>query len=227
MSTDHRFSLTSPCQRLKKPWKGLLLFLIPIRLIVIYLASVQTLDSTIHWINHSSADKYCRNQLDYPLDSIRRIALSSLWTTEAWWIALFNVCETPGPVVTSNECAFACSQPRSSSIFWSKPRVVIVKCVQDFKLTCYCFCSFSIVPESPRWLVLQGHVKAACKVLMKFSSNKRSTPTDPDLLRSQLESLHRSETNPHAQSRNVNHSPLDLLRTPRMRKRTLIFWFNW
>ena len=94
-------------------------------------------------------------------------------------------------------------------------------------ITCYCFCSFSIVPESPRWLVLQGHVKAACQVLMKFSSNKRSTPTDPDLLRSQLESLHRSETNPHAQSRNVNHSPLDLLRTPRMRKRTLIFWFNW
>lgn len=86
---------------------------------------------------------------------------------------------------------------------------------------------YLIVPESPRWLVLQGHVKAACKVLMKLSSNKRSTLTDPDLLRSQLESLHRSETNPHAQSRNVNHSPLDLLRTPRMRKRTLIFWFNW
>ena len=68
VSTDHRFSLTSPCQRLKKPWQGLLLFLIPIRLIVIYLASVQTLDSTIHWINQSPADKYQGNQLDYSPD---------------------------------------------------------------------------------------------------------------------------------------------------------------
>ena len=30
---------------------------------------VQTLDSAIHQINHYPADKYCGNQLRYPLDS--------------------------------------------------------------------------------------------------------------------------------------------------------------
>ena len=29
---------------------------------------VQTLDSTIHWINHYPEDKYLVNQLRYPLD---------------------------------------------------------------------------------------------------------------------------------------------------------------
>ena len=33
-----------------------------------FLASVQTLDSTIHWINQSPADKYQGNQLDYSPD---------------------------------------------------------------------------------------------------------------------------------------------------------------
>ena len=30
---------------------------------------VQKMDSALHWINHYPADKYCENQLHYPLES--------------------------------------------------------------------------------------------------------------------------------------------------------------
>ena len=83
---------------------------------------------------------------------------------------------------------------------------------------------FSIVPESPRWLVLHGRTDEASLVLMKFS-NKSSRLVEYDLLRSVLDSCQRGEA--ETRTATERHSPLDLLRTPRMRKRTLIFWFCW
>ena len=90
------------------------------------------------------------------------------------------------------------------------------------------YCTFfSITPESPRWLVVQGRTEEASHVLMKFSGKKRSTSVDYDLLGSALESLQRGEADTDSQATKVKHSPLDLLRTPRVRKRTLILWFSW
>lgn len=91
-----------------------------------------------------------------------------------------------------------------------------------FELINYFF--YSILPESPRWLVAQGRTDEASRILVKFSNNN-SRPFDPDLLRSALDNCHRGEAD--EETTKPKHSPLDLLRTPRMRKRTLIFWFNW
>ena len=48
---------------------------------------------------------------------------------------------------------------------------------------------------------------------------------DSDSLKGLLTKCYQGEA--EAETHKIRHTPLDLLRTPRMRKRTLVLWFNW
>ena len=80
-----------------------------------------------------------------------------------------------------------------------------------------------VLPESARWLVVNGQVEKAYAVLKKYA-DKSGVTVDSDSLRDSLTQCYHGEA--EAQTK-IRHTPLDLLRTPRMRKRTLILWFNW
>lgn len=79
-----------------------------------------------------------------------------------------------------------------------------------------------IIPESGRWLLVRGRVDEAGQIVRKFAK-KNSIMSD--YLNRALAKCSRGEI--LARTRKIRHSPLDLFRTPRMRKRTLILWFCW
>ena len=83
---------------------------------------------------------------------------------------------------------------------------------------------YRILPESARWLVVQDRLDEAHRVLMKYSK-RNSTRVTAEFLRSALASCRQGIAD--AQTTKLKHSPLDLLRTSRMRTRTLVLWFNW
>ena len=81
-----------------------------------------------------------------------------------------------------------------------------------------------MLPESARWLVVNGQVEKAYTVLKKFA-DKSGVTVGSDSLRDSLTKCYHGEA--EAEANKIRHTPLDLLRTTRMRKRTLILWFNW
>lgn len=79
-------------------------------------------------------------------------------------------------------------------------------------------------PESLRWLVTQGRIEGAHGILMKYAE-KSSVVVDSANLTSMLEGCRAVEA--RATSTQIERSPLDLVRTARMRKRTVILCYNW
>ena len=80
--------------------------------------------------------------------------------------------------------------------------------------------------RSPRWLIAINHLDEAYEVLMKYAEgNKVQPPVDPThlkhLIRVVWENDARKETD------NKTYGFFDVLKTPRLRKRSLILFFNW
>ena len=103
-----------------------------------------------------------------------------------------------------------------SLFLWTSYLVAKVK----IKLSICYYCR--IIPESGRWLLVRGRVDEAGQMVRKFAK-KNSIMSD--YLNRALAKCSRGEI--LARTRKIRHSPLDLFRTPRMRKRTLILWFCW
>lgn len=80
---------------------------------------------------------------------------------------------------------------------------------------------WKVFPESLRWLVSQGRLKEAHAILMKYAEKR---DVDSDTLRFMLEKCQAAEGRMQS---GAKKSPLDLVRTPRMRKRTAILCYNW
>ncbi|XP_078365275.1 organic cation transporter protein-like [Oculina patagonica] len=85
------------------------------------------------------------------------------------------------------------------------------------------FVLWRVFPESLRWLVTQGRLEDAHAILMKYAE-KSSVMVDSETLTSMLEGCRAAETRVTSK---IESSPLDLVRTPRMRKRTVILCYNW
>lgn len=81
-----------------------------------------------------------------------------------------------------------------------------------------------VLPESARWLLVRGEVEKAHDVLKTYA-DKSGVTVDSDSLRGSLTKCYQGEA--EVETHKIRHTPLDLLRTPRMRKRTLVLWFNW
>ena len=82
------------------------------------------------------------------------------------------------------------------------------------------------IPRSPRWLIASNHLDEAYEVLMKYAEgNKVQPPVDPThlkhLIRVVWENDARKETD------NKTYGFFDVLKTTRLRKRSLILFFNW
>ncbi|XP_055311192.1 solute carrier family 22 member 13-like [Sitodiplosis mosellana] len=80
-----------------------------------------------------------------------------------------------------------------------------------------------LVPESARWLVSQGKIKKAVKILRKFERINR-TEVKPDIydrFEKSCTRLHKEET------ANSNYSTIDLFRKPRLRQITMLLIVIW
>lgn len=85
------------------------------------------------------------------------------------------------------------------------------------------FLLWRVFPESLRWLVAQGRLESAHAILMKYA-DKSSVTVDSETLMSMLEECKAAANQVTSE---VERSPLDLVRTPRLRKRTVILCYNW
>ncbi|XP_024408001.2 solute carrier family 22 member 2 [Desmodus rotundus] len=89
-------------------------------------------------------------------------------------------------------------------------------------LPTFCFLLYYwCIPESPRWLISQNRSAKALSVL-KHISKKNGKP-----LPASLQSLSPDEEVSEKLNPKLNPSFLDLVRTPQIRKHTLVLMYNW
>ncbi|XP_038075646.1 organic cation transporter protein-like [Patiria miniata] len=79
-----------------------------------------------------------------------------------------------------------------------------------------------VFPESPRWLITKGRYKEATKIIEKIAKvNGIEAPEDL------LDKLSEESKEDKKQSSRIPVTQLDLIRTPNLRKKTLILWVDW
>ena len=81
----------------------------------------------------------------------------------------------------------------------------------------------SVFPESLRWLVARSRLESAHAILMKYA-DKNSVTVDSETIMSMLEECKAASKRVASE---VKRSPLNLVRTPRLRRRTVILCYNW
>ncbi|KAJ7382377.1 hypothetical protein OS493_035438 [Desmophyllum pertusum] len=112
----------------------------------------------------------------------------------------------------------------SSLVIECKPHITYTLESTDEISLASLYGSVRVLPESARWLVVNGQVEKAYNVLKNFAE-KSAVSIDSESLKDSLAKCYHGEA--ESEANKIRHKPLDLLRTPRMRKRTLILWFNW
>ncbi|KAK3730837.1 hypothetical protein QZH41_009947, partial [Actinostola sp. cb2023] len=85
---------------------------------------------------------------------------------------------------------------------------------------------FRVFPESPRWLALNGRADEACAVIMKFGGKNGET-LESETIMNILKETQLKEEELMKKDKTKMFTPLDLLRTKKLRKRTLILCFTW
>ncbi|XP_048576129.1 solute carrier family 22 member 15-like isoform X3 [Nematostella vectensis] len=83
---------------------------------------------------------------------------------------------------------------------------------------------YPLVPRSPRWLVAHGHLDEAMTVLLRFGG-KNNKAVDQVKLRALVDEIRANQT--LKESDKTRRTPIDLLRTPKMRKWIMILSYNW
>jgi len=79
------------------------------------------------------------------------------------------------------------------------------------------------IPRSPRWLIANNHLEEAYEVLMKYATNNHMT-VDPTYLKHVIQEVRKNDAR---KSSNEKYGILDTMKTPKLRKRSLIMFFNW
>ena len=80
------------------------------------------------------------------------------------------------------------------------------------------------MPESPRWLIAHNHLEEAHRVLMRFGG-KDGQSIDPQKLKTLIKEIRNDQIMRAAGDK--KYTILDLFRTPKMRRWTLIILFHW
>ncbi|XP_038075653.1 organic cation transporter protein-like [Patiria miniata] len=84
------------------------------------------------------------------------------------------------------------------------------------------FLAIIVFPESPRWLITKGRYKEATKIIEKIAK-VNGTEAPEDL----LDKLSEDSKEDKKQPSRIPVTQLDLIRTPNLRKKTLILWVDW
>lgn len=80
------------------------------------------------------------------------------------------------------------------------------------------------IPESPRWLIAHDRLDEAQSIIKRFGV-KKGKPVDSGELRALLENVRRDQL--ERQREEKKYSPMDLFRTPKLRKWTAIICYQW
>ncbi|XP_031558195.1 organic cation transporter protein-like [Actinia tenebrosa] len=82
-------------------------------------------------------------------------------------------------------------------------------------------------PESPRWLIAKGKLKEAQTVFESFASTN-SVQVDSNQIASTIQDIKNAESHTFIKTDKKSMTGiLDLVRTPKMRKRSLVLAYNW
>jgi len=87
----------------------------------------------------------------------------------------------------------------------------------------FLFC-IRVLPESPRWLIANNRLDEAYQVLIRYGG-KDDQPIDEQKLRDVIQAIRRDQL--ATQEKEKTYTPLDLVRTPKMRRWTLIACYQW
>jgi hypothetical protein len=93
-----------------------------------------------------------------------------------------------------------------------------------FLFLCPAFFIHRLIPESPRWLIAHNHLDEAHRVLMLYGG-KKGKPLDSQLLRTLIEDVRKDQVAREKQAK--KYTPIDLVRTPKLRKWTAIVCYQW
>ncbi|XP_078362537.1 organic cation transporter protein-like [Oculina patagonica] len=80
------------------------------------------------------------------------------------------------------------------------------------------------IPRTPRWLIANNHLEEAHEVLMKYAAGNGVT-VDPANLKHVIQEVRKGDARRATETK--KYGILDVIRTPKLRKRTLIMFFNW
>ena len=81
-----------------------------------------------------------------------------------------------------------------------------------------------IFPESPRWLIAHDRLDEAQSIIERFG-DKNDKPVDSEVLRALLENVRRDQLEREREAK--KYTPIDLFRTPKLRKWAVIFCYQW
>ncbi len=86
--------------------------------------------------------------------------------------------------------------------------------------------SARLIPESPRWLIAKDRLDEAHELLMKFAKNN-GVAIESSQLKHAIQEFKKEEVRNRNEKKNNSAGILDMVKTPKLRKRTIICGFNW
>ncbi|EDO47528.1 predicted protein, partial [Nematostella vectensis] len=91
----------------------------------------------------------------------------------------------------------------------------------------YIFVFWRVFPETARWLMAHDKLEESLAVLTKCGPKKKNSELDQHALRTLLEEIRQDEKEREGGLGTRKHTPLDLVRTPKLRRWTIITCYNW